>query len=142
MPAETLAPTAGDLPELPALAVASDFEEVSGPPVRNLFRADAPAPSAPAPEPETTPEVDPTPDPEARLRAAAESILDSFSVIGFLSTSEGTVAVLDLGGTVVNTFKGDRPAPGFIVSDMTINSVTLQHMELGLERTYGLDDAD
>lgn len=141
-PAAPLEPAAGNLPELPALAVASDFEEVLSLPARNLFRADTPAPPPPTPQPERAPEAAPAPDPEARSRAETESMLDSFSVIGFLSTSDGVVAVLDLGGSIVNAFKGDRPAPGFIVSDITINSVTMRHLELGLERTYGLDDAD
>ncbi len=132
----------GSLPVLPELSVAADFQQVPGPPARNLFRVDAPKVPEPAPEPETVPEPDPAPDPDARLRAEADSALDSFRVIGFLSTGEGIVAVLNSGGSVVNAFKGDRPAPGIIVSDITIDSVTLEHVELGLKRTYGLDDAD
>ena len=132
--------TAG-LSELPSLAVASDFVEVPGQPLRNLFRADAPAPPPP-PEPAPEAQPEPAPDPGVQIRSAAESALDSISVIGFLSTGDGIVAVLNMDGSIVNAFKGDRPAPGFLVSDVTIDSVTLTHVELGLKRTYGLEDAD
>lgn len=142
VPANPAAQASGNLQELPALAVAIDFDEIAGPPARNLFRADAPAPAAPPPTPEPESQPEPAPDPDARLRAEAESTLDSIGVIGFLSTGDGIVAVLNMGGSVVNAFKGDRPVPGFLVSEITINTVTLTHVELGLKRTYGLDDAD
>lgn len=134
------APRPGALPELPELAVVTEITGFSGPPSRNLFRpgaADAPPPP-PAPEPE--PEAAPPPDPDARARAEAERALDSVRAIGFLSTGEGVMAVLNVDGTIVNAFRGDTPVPGFTVSEVRIDSVTLLHGELELARTFGLDD--
>lgn len=131
-----------DLPALPDLAVKADFDGFAGPPPRSLFRPaeDVPPPPPAAPEPVAAPP--PPPDPEAEARDRAERLLDSISVIGFLSTTEGVAAVLDVGGRIVNAFEGDRPVAGFVVSDVTIDSVTLAHRLLDLERSFGLGDAD
>lgn len=141
-PSGPAAQTNQDLPELPALAVAIDFDSVVAPPTRNLFIADAPAPVAIAPPPEPEPKAEPAPDPHDRIRADVNRTLDSIGVIGFLSTGEGIVAVLNMGGSVVNALKGDKPVPGYIVSEITTNSVTLTHVELGIKRTYGLNNVD
>jgi hypothetical protein len=141
-PPETSLQAPSSLSELPVLAVVSDFDKVSDPPLRNLFRADVPSPPESRPEPEPEPQPEPASDPEVQIRAATESTLDSIGVIGFLSTSDGIVAVLNMNGSIVNVLEGDRPASGFLVSEITIDSVTLTHVELGLKRTYGLDDAD
>jgi hypothetical protein len=122
------------------LAVAIEFDAVVAPPARNLFIAEALAPIAPPAEPE--PKAEPALDPDARIRADVNRTLDSIDVIGFLSTGEGIVAVLNMGGAVVNALKGDRPVPGYIVSEIATNSVTLTHVELGIKRTYGLNNVD
>ncbi|WP_428688306.1 hypothetical protein [Roseibium sp.] len=141
-PAETGLQAPNSVSDLPDLAVLSDFNEVADLPRRNLFRADIPAPPAPPPEPEPEPQPAAALDPEAQSRTAAERTLDSIDVIGFLSTGDGIVAVLKVNGSIVNVLEGDRPAAGFLASGITIDSVTLTHAELGLKRTYGLNDAD
>ena len=132
--------TGGNLPELSPLTLTSEVTGFASPPTRDLFREDAqeppPPPAPPAPPPE------PAPDPNARARSQAESSLDSIRIIGFLSTTEGMIAVMSLGGDVINAFAGDTPLPGFVVSDVTIDSVTVTHRDLGISRTYGLQDAE
>lgn len=132
--------TLGQLPELPQLAVAADFEGFSGPPARNLFRADRKEPEPPKAEPVRA--EPPPPDEGARARREAESLLDKVNVIGFLSTSEGAMAVMMYDGSAINVTVGNAPVPGFTVSDVTLESVTLTHKDLDISRTFELGDAE
>lgn len=135
-------PSVGALPALPELTIAGDFDGFAGPAPRDLFRPASAVAPPPAPEPEPEPAPEPAPDPEARAISEALRTLDSVKVIGFISTADGVMAVLDIGGNVVNAFRGDRPLAGFTVQDVTIDSVTFLHRELELTRTIGLNDDD
>ena len=139
-PAERQITQQGQLPELPQLAAASDFTGFTEPARRNLFRAGEAKP--PEPEPEPVKAEAPKPDPEAQARQEAERMLDKVRVIGFLSTTGGVMAVMTYEGSVVSVLAGDAPVPGFTVSDVTIDSVTLEHGKIDLSRTFGLGDAE
>lgn len=130
----------GSLPELPQLAVSADFEGFSGPPARNLFRADQKEPELPKAEPVRV--QPPPPDAAAQARREAESLLDKVHVIGFLSTSEGAMAVMMYEGSAINVTAGNSPVPGFTVSDVSIDSITLTHKEFDISRTFELGDAE
>jgi hypothetical protein len=143
---ETVAPSnretalQGELPDLPRLAVAADFQGFSRPPIRNLFRPDVKEPEPPKAEPVRA--KPPPLDAAARARREAESLLDKVDVMGFLSTSEGVMAVMMYDGAAINVTAGNKPIPGFTVSEVTIDSVTLTHSELDLSRTFELGDAN
>ena len=124
-------------PDLAPIALAADrAANRTGPAARNLFRAnDQPVV---LPEPKPAPVAAPAPDPQVTAIAAAEKRLEGVFVLGLLSASQGMVAVVEKDGNVGNVVVGQELIPGFVVSAIGFEKITVFSQDLGITRDLKL----